>query len=39
MGSSYKIYAGNGLFSYHEDIYNLKHGIKVIKEWTAAQQG
>ncbi len=37
MGSSYKIYAGNGLFSYHEDIYNLKHGIQVIKEWTAAQ--
>ncbi len=38
MGTSYKIYAGNGLFSYHEDVYNLKHGIEVIKEWTAAQQ-
>jgi hypothetical protein len=33
MGTSYKIYAGNRLFSYHEDVYNLKHGIEVIKEW------
>ena len=38
MGTSCKVYAGNGLFSYHEDVYNLKHGIEVIKEWTAAQQ-
>ena len=38
MGTSYKVYAGDGLFSYHEDVYNLKHGIEVIKEWTAAQE-
>ena len=38
MGTSYKIYAGDGLFSYHEDVYNLKQGIEVIKEWTAAQK-
>ena len=37
MGTSYKVYAGDGLFSYHEDVYNLRHGIEVIKEWTAAQ--
>jgi len=29
----YKVYAGNQLFSYHEDVYNLKHSIDVIKEW------
>ncbi len=39
MGTSYKVYAGDGLFSFHEDVYNLKHGIEVIKEWTAAQGG
>ena len=39
MGTSYKVYAGDGLFSYHEDVYNLKQGIEVIKEWTAAQEG
>ena len=37
MGTSYKIYAGDGRFSYHEDVYNLKHGIEVIREWTRAQ--
>ena len=39
MGTSYKVYAGDGRFSYHEDVYNLKQGIEVIKEWTAAQEG
>ena len=39
MGTSYKVYDGNGLLSYHEDVYNLKQGIEVIKEWTAAQEG
>ena len=39
MGTSYKVYAGDGLFSFHEDVYNLKQGIEVIKEWTAAQKG
>ncbi len=38
MGTSCKLYAGDGLFSYHEDVYNLKHGIEVIQQWTAAQQ-
>lgn len=37
MGTSCKVYAGDGLFSYHEDVYNLKQGIAVIQEWTAAQ--
>lgn len=39
MGTSYKVYAGDGLFSYHEDVYNLKHGIEVITQWHAAQKG
>jgi len=39
MGSSYKIYAADGLFSYHEDIYNLKHGMGVIKQWHEAEAG
>ena len=38
MGTSYKVYAGDGLFSYHEDVYNLKQGIEVIKEWGAVQK-
>jgi hypothetical protein len=39
MGTSCKVYAGGGLFSYHEDVYNLKQGIDVIKAWGAAQEG
>ena len=29
-------YAGDGLFSYQEDIYNPKEGEEVIKRWLAA---
>lgn len=38
LGTSCKVYAGNGQFSYHEDVYNMKACITVIKEWSAAHR-
>ena len=31
------IYAGNGLFSYQEDIYNWEHVVPLLEEWNQAQ--
>jgi len=36
MGTSVKVYAGDGLFSYHEDVYNMQTCIEVITEWRKA---
>ena len=39
MGTSLKVYAGDGLFSYHEDVYNMSVCTEVIGEWHKAQSG
>jgi len=39
MGTSLKVYAGDGLFSYHEDVYNMQACLDVIGEWQRAQGG
>jgi hypothetical protein len=32
-------YAGNGLFSREEDIYNLANFVKLLEDWQAAKAG
>ena len=39
MGSSVKVYAGDGLCSYHEDVYNMQTCVEVIREWNQAHRG
>ena len=39
MGTSLKVYAGDGLFSYHEDGYNMSVCTEVIGEWHKAHSG
>lgn len=37
-GITVMVYAGNGAFSFQEDIYNARELEKVLQEWTAARR-
>ena len=39
MGTSLKVYAGGGLFSYHEDVFNMQTCVAVVGEWEEAHRG
>lgn len=39
MGTSLKVYAGDGLFSYHEDVYNMNACTEVIGDWHKTHSG
>jgi len=36
-GITVMIYAGNGLFSYQEDMYNWEKAVPLLEEWSEAQ--